>query len=63
MGRELNPSVYPPGEFQSKLAAGHHFLKGVLKAEKIFLIGDDRELERLAEKRLAQPTPKQSRRG
>ncbi|MGA3325917.1 MAG: nucleotidyltransferase domain-containing protein [Terriglobia bacterium] len=61
-GRELNPTVYPPGEFQSKLVAGHHFLKGVVKAEKIFLIGDDRELERLAEKRLAQPTPKQSRR-
>jgi uncharacterized protein len=51
--REINPTVYPPGEFQSKLAAGHHFLKAVLKGPMVFLIGDKRELPRLVKKRLA----------
>jgi uncharacterized protein len=51
--REVNPTVYAPDEFRSKLAAGHHFLTSVLKTEKVFLIGSDRELERLVEERLA----------
>ena len=50
IGREINPSVYPPKEFRTKLAAKHHFLRSVLKGEKIFLIGDERELARLAKK-------------
>ncbi len=54
--REVNPSVYPPEEFCRKLSAGHHFLRSVLKGEKIFLIGDQRELARLAEKRLGDGT-------
>jgi uncharacterized protein len=53
LGREVNPTVYAPAEFRSKLSAGHHFLKSVLKKEKVFLIGDERELERLAQERLA----------
>ena len=48
MGREVNPSVYPPAEFRAKLAARHHFLRSVLKGQKIFLIGDEHELARLA---------------
>ena len=51
--REVNPTVYAPDEFQSKLASGHHFLTSVLKTETIFLIGSERELERMAEQRLA----------
>jgi predicted nucleotidyltransferase len=54
--REVNPTVYPPEEFIVKVSAGHHFLRGVLKREKMFLIGDERELARLAEKRLADGT-------
>lgn len=50
IGREINSSVYPPEEFRAKLAAKHHFLRSVLKGEKIFLIGDKRELARLAKK-------------
>ena len=50
VGREINPSVYPPEEFRTKLAARHHFLSNVLKGEKIFLIGDEHELARLARK-------------
>ena len=53
LGRDVNPSVYPPAEFRQKLAAGHHFLTSVLNGPKIFLIGGERELAGLAEKRLA----------
>ncbi|HUV65398.1 MAG TPA: nucleotidyltransferase domain-containing protein [Sedimentisphaerales bacterium] len=48
LGREINPSVYPVDEFRKKMAAGHHFLKTVLAGPKVFLIGDEYELERLA---------------
>jgi len=48
IGREVNPSVYPRAEFCAKLGAKHHFLRSVLKSEKIFLIGNQRELARLA---------------
>jgi len=53
LGREINPTVYPPTEFQSKLGEGHHFLTSVSKEPRIFLIGGEHELERLAQKRLA----------
>ncbi len=53
IGREINPTVYPSAEFRSKLAAGHHFLNTVLKGPMLFLIGDERELARLAKKPLA----------
>ena len=48
LAREINPSVYPPEEFRSKLVGGHHFLKTVSSAPKIFLIGNENELEKLA---------------
>jgi len=51
--REINPTVYPPREFRSKLEADHHFLKAVLKGPMVFLIGDKRELGQLVKKRLA----------
>lgn len=50
IGREVNPSVYSAADFRTKLKAKHHFLLTVLNAEKIFLIGDERELGRLAKK-------------
>jgi hypothetical protein len=49
LGRELNPSVYPTGEFRSKVASGHHFLRSVMSEPKIFLIGDKDELGKLAQ--------------
>jgi hypothetical protein len=49
IGREVNPSVYPAAEFRAKLGARNHFLGSALRGEKIFLIGDERELGRLAE--------------
>jgi predicted nucleotidyltransferase len=53
IAREINPTVYPPEEFRSKLAAGHHFLNSVLRGPIFFLIGDKRELARVAKKPLA----------
>jgi predicted nucleotidyltransferase len=53
LGREINPTVYPSSEFKSKLAGGHHFLKTVVHGNKVFLIGDKSELERLAGKSVA----------
>ena len=55
LAREVNPTVYSPTEFRSKLKAGHHFLTAVIGSEKLFLIGDERELARLGAKRLGKP--------
>jgi len=53
LGREVNPAVFNPKEFQDKFKKGHHFLNSVLKGDFICLIGDENELKRLAEKRMA----------
>lgn len=52
INREINPTVYPVDEFQSKLSAGHHFLSTIVGKPMFFLFGDKRELARLAKKRL-----------
>jgi predicted nucleotidyltransferase len=56
LGREVNPTVYPLSEFKAKVRANHHFLTSVLKGPKIYLIGDENELGRLASKRVAHQT-------
>ncbi len=61
LGRELNPSVYATKDFCRKLTQGHHFLKTVLRGPKLFIIGDESELEGLAKKRLAQRAQNQPR--
>jgi len=57
LSREVNPTVYPLAEFKKKIASGHHFLNTVLKEKKIFLIGDEDELRRLAQKQVAKKAP------
>jgi len=49
LGREVNPSVYPVDEFRQKVASKHHFLSSVLSEPKVFLVGDENELGRLAQ--------------
>jgi predicted nucleotidyltransferase len=61
LGREVNPTVYTKAEFQEKLRRGNHFLTRVLEGEKLFVIGDERELAAMARKRMAQSAPKQPR--
>lgn len=46
--REIHPTVYPAAEFRRTLAEGNHFLRSVMQSEKIFLIGDEDELGKLA---------------
>jgi predicted nucleotidyltransferase len=53
LGREVNPTVYGPGEFREKLAAKNHFLSTVAKEKKLFVMGDEREFRRLGQERLA----------
>ena len=48
LGREVNPVVFPIDEFKKKVKEDHHFVKTVLEEEKIFVIGDENELRRLA---------------
>jgi len=45
--REINPVVYPPAEFKQKVKEDHHFVKTVLEDEKIFLVGNEGELQKL----------------
>ena len=53
--REVNPSVYRTEEFCRKLAGGQHFLSSVVAGPKVFLIGDESELTRLAQIRMTRP--------
>jgi len=48
IGREINPTVYPPDEFRAKLLKKNHFIRTILTGEKIYLVGDDHELKKLA---------------
>jgi uncharacterized protein len=47
LGREVNPTVYSPGEYKKKLAAGHHFVRSVTAQQKLFLLGDEYDFRRL----------------
>ena len=46
--REINPVVYSVAEFQKRVAERHHFVTDVLHGDKIFIIGGEDELRRLA---------------
>ena len=50
LGREINPTVFPVSEFRAKLAAGNHFLRSVMRDKKLFVLGTENELTKLAAK-------------
>jgi uncharacterized protein len=56
LGREINPFVLPAQEFRRKIRAGNHFLHRVMEGEKIFLIGGEDELKRVAKERMVKAT-------
>lgn len=56
LGREINPNVFAEDEFRSKLASGNHFLRNVMKDKKLFVLGTENELAKLASKQLAGST-------
>lgn len=48
LGREINPRVYTPAEFVKKRARRDHFLTRVLEKPKLFVLGNNDDLERVA---------------
>lgn len=48
LAREINPTVFSVSEFRSKLRAGNHFLRNVMAAKKLFIVGTEHELAELA---------------
>lgn len=50
LGREINPTIYSPAEFERKRRAKDHFLTRVLDKPKIFVVGSSNELDKPAEK-------------
>ncbi|MEO8029621.1 MAG: nucleotidyltransferase domain-containing protein [Gemmatimonadota bacterium] len=48
LGREVNATVYPVKEFRSKSKHAAPFLKRVLTDAKLFVVGDEADLTRLA---------------
>lgn len=46
--REVNPSIYPAEEVREKVDDGDHFFTTVMASPKLFVIGDEDELGRLA---------------
>jgi predicted nucleotidyltransferase len=44
LGRSINPTVFSLKEFKSRLKAGNHFLKSVMREKKVLLVGSEDEL-------------------
>jgi predicted nucleotidyltransferase len=49
LSREIHLVVYPVEEFQQRVKINLRFIRSVLEGEKIFLIGDENELNRLSQ--------------
>ncbi len=50
IGREINPTTYSAQEFRDRLARRAHFVSRVWMGPKLFLIGNENDLESLAGK-------------
>jgi len=57
LGRDVNPTVYPPEEFRKKIHNGHHVLTRVLQEPRLFAVGGPDELARLGAERVAAAAP------
>jgi DNA-binding transcriptional ArsR family regulator len=47
IGREINPHVMSVAEFKKRKESGEHFLGHVLESPKLFIIGNEGELEKM----------------
>lgn len=47
LGREVNPHVMSRSEYRKRLAAGDHFVSGVLDGPKLLVLGTEDDLEGL----------------
>ena len=41
VGRPINPTLYSDSDFKTKIDSGNHFLRSVMRGERVFLIGED----------------------
>lgn len=55
IGRELNTVHYTEDEFRARVQSRNHFVRTVLASPKIFVVGSDRDVDRLAGQ--ASPNP------
>jgi len=62
LGRAINPTVYSMAEFTQKLNQGNHFLSAVVKGPKVFLIGGEDELGKMAGIRMGKARAQQRKR-
>ena len=62
LGRTVNPTVYSLAEFTRKLKDGNHFLNAVVKGPKVFLIGNEDELRKMAGVRMVEAGSQQRKR-
>jgi len=53
--------VYSAREFKQKIANGNHFLNAVMKGKKVFLIGSEHELRKMAGIRVGKTRGQQSK--
>ncbi len=51
IGRPVNPSLYRASEFAKKVASDNHFILEVLDKKKVFVVGTQGDLERMAQGR------------
>jgi predicted nucleotidyltransferase len=56
LNRELNPVVYSLPEFNRRLLENHYFISNILSGDKIFIVGDENELQSLVAKGLVKGT-------
>ena len=51
--REVNPHIMTPSEFARRKNAGDHFLTSVLNSPRLFVLGEERDVESMGSERLA----------
>jgi len=56
LNRELNPVVYTLSEFNRRVSENHYFISDILSGDKIFVVGDENELQSMVGKRLVKGT-------
>jgi predicted nucleotidyltransferase len=56
LGREVNPSLFAPVEFAKAARARHRFVMGVLDSAKLFVIGTEDDLARVARPKTGRKT-------
>jgi len=56
LNRELNPVVYSLDEFNMRLSESHYLVNNVISGDKIFIVGDENELQSLVGKGLVKGT-------